>query len=130
MGYTIMEAFPGAVKTVYCWDPDVRNTEHHSGLALDLMVNYPRPNIDPNGQRIAEYVMNNAALLDVEYVIWGAKIWNADVDGATKPWDSWRPNPFRPKPNDPTPPDDPTKNHWDHNHVQFKPRDPVVQDEL
>jgi hypothetical protein len=38
-GYTIMEALPGAVKAVHCYHPDVKNTQHHSGLALDLMVN-------------------------------------------------------------------------------------------
>jgi hypothetical protein len=56
--------------------------------------------------------MNNAAVLEVKYIIWGAKIWEADFDRVAKPWESWRPHPFQPGPNDSTPPDDLTKNHW------------------
>ena len=42
-----------------------------------------------SGQEIAEWVMNNRALLHLKYVIWGQRIWNPSQD-AVMPWASWR----------------------------------------
>ena len=40
------------------------------------------------GVSIAEWIMKNRAILDLKYVIWGQKIWDARSD-AVKPWSQW-----------------------------------------
>ena len=58
----------------------------------------------------AEYVMNNYRALDVQYVIYGQRIWNPSVDKSPKPWSQWRQMADR---------GSITQNHWDHLHVSF-----------
>lgn len=72
---------------------------HGVGRALDIMVDSTTPNGLATGDRIRNFMINNAKVLGVQRVIWNHHIWSADQDG-------WRdysgPNP-----------------HTDHLHVEI-----------
>ncbi|KAI9783677.1 MAG: hypothetical protein M1839_003525 [Geoglossum umbratile] len=105
--WEVVDHFPGKVTQIWCY-ANKPNSDHNQGLALDFMVGLR----SPNGQPLAEWVMNNHAALQVTYVIWGQKIWDIAREGSPKPWAQWRQMEDR---------GDSTANHWDHVHVSFKP---------
>ncbi|KAI9864248.1 MAG: hypothetical protein M1830_006135, partial [Pleopsidium flavum] len=83
-GNRILNQFPGAVKTVYCYAN--KPGDHGLGLALDFMVGLD----NPIGRTIAEWTMNNAASLRVKYIIWSQRIWNVERGEAPTAWTNWR----------------------------------------
>ncbi|KAI9764042.1 MAG: hypothetical protein M1840_008918 [Geoglossum simile] len=104
--WEVVDQFPGKVSQIWCY-ANKPNSDHNQGLALDFMVGLR----SPNGQPLAEWVMNHHVDLQVKYVIWGQRIWNIENEGP-RPWAQWRPMEDR---------GNPTANHWDHVHVSFKP---------
>ncbi|MCJ1363809.1 hypothetical protein MMC16_002918 [Acarospora aff. strigata] len=103
-GNTILNQFPGQVKTVYCYAD--KPGDHGLGLALDLMVGID----NPIGRTIAEWAMNHAGSLRVKYIIWSQRIWNVERGEAPTAWTNWRLMEDR---------GDPTANHRDHPHISF-----------
>ena len=128
----LVAQFPGKVREMGCKRdcPCPSNSEHCCGLAIDYMCSpaagvsffwilvprptSPRPNADhrgfpgvrqvrtEEGRVMAEWMMNNRAVLNLKYVIWGQKIWNPSRD-AVRPWSAWRQMENR---------GDNTQNHW------------------
>lgn len=86
--------------------------DHAAGKALDFMVyNSDQSAIRTEvGNQIAAYFVANRSRLNVAYVIWRQRIWNAE-DEPPKPWSNWRRMENR---------GGPTANHLDHVHVSFK----------
>ncbi len=87
-----------SVPTVYT-RPDHSPTQQ---LAADFMVYTNRA----MGDAVAQFLIDNAARLRVEYVIWLQRIWYIGPRGG------WRPMADR---------GSPTANHMDHVHVSFRP---------
>lgn len=106
-GYEILGAVSGANKISHVWgyDPNVNNSEHHSGRALDLMVF----NDTALGNRIAEYLMKNQKRLGIIHFIWRQRIWRGDSSGSS-------PKHVYEKMSDRG---STTNNHMDHIHVLF-----------
>ena len=50
---------------------------HPSGLALDFMTNDIADG-QATGDRLAQYLIDNADQLGVDYIIWWQQIWSAD----------------------------------------------------
>lgn len=99
-------AFP-EVKTMHGVGERAGPSDHGSGLAVDFMIeNYRSKEGRASGWRIAEWARKNADKLDVQYVIWDQKIWNADRDD-----EGWRPMEDR---------GSDTENHLDHPHLSFR----------
>lgn len=63
------------LKTIGGWRKTDKYPDHPSGLALDLMVNN-MPNSQALGDAIAEYLIANAARLNLKYLIWNRRSWN------------------------------------------------------
>lgn len=77
---------------------------HPAGLAVDFMV----PLTDEGkaqGDKVAQYAIDNAEHLNVKYVIWYQRIWNIGRDT------DWRPMEDR---------GSDTQNHLDHPHISFE----------
>ncbi|MFL1380934.1 MULTISPECIES: coiled-coil domain-containing protein [unclassified Nocardiopsis] len=92
----------GVPQPVSCWRSSA--DDHGEGRACDFMVSYgTHPSADNKawGQRIADYAINNADRLGVEYVIWEQQIWHS----ANR---SWRFMNDR---------GSVTQNHYDHVHI-------------
>ncbi|WP_306365952.1 hypothetical protein [Nocardiopsis sp. CC223A] len=92
----------GVPLPVGCW----RNSadDHGQGRACDFMVSYgTHPSADNKawGQRIADYAINNADRLGVEYVIWEQQIWHS----ANRSWRFMNDRGSI------------TQNHYDHVHI-------------
>ncbi|KAF8540167.1 hypothetical protein BDD12DRAFT_654996, partial [Trichophaea hybrida] len=102
-GYTILAKFPGLVHTVWCYAN--KPGEHGEGRALDFMMT---PH-SPQGRKMAEWVMDNHQSLNVYYVIWEQRIWNAQKNSPA-PWTNWKKMDDR---------GSCTANHCDHVHVSF-----------
>ncbi|MFG1858914.1 CHAP domain-containing protein [Actinomadura geliboluensis] len=84
---------------------------HPAGLAVDFMVELT-PEGKKTGDALAKYAIDNAAELNVKYVIWQQRIWNIER-GDT----AWRAMEDR---------GSPTQNHMDHPHVSFMPSGSVT----
>ncbi|MDE3721534.1 hypothetical protein PWG71_09050 [Nocardiopsis sp. N85] len=92
----------GVPLPVSCWRSSA--DDHGEGRACDFMVSYgTHPTADNKawGQRIADYAINNADRLGVEYVIWEQRIWHS----ANRQWRFMNDR------------GDLTQNHYDHVHV-------------
>ncbi|MEU0488838.1 hypothetical protein ABZ249_06380 [Nocardiopsis sp. NPDC006139] len=92
----------GVPLPVGCWRGSA--DDHGEGRACDFMVSYgTHPSADNQawGQRIADYAINNADRLGVEYVIWEQQIWHSGNR-------SWRFMNDR---------GSITQNHYDHVHI-------------
>ncbi len=94
------------------WRPSDPYPDHPSGRALDLMLP-DGCSLEPSnagiGDAIATFFMRNAATLNVQYIIWEQRIWNAESEGS-KPLTEWRMMGSR---------GSCTANHLDHVHVSF-----------
>ena len=55
------------------------------------------------GQKLAEWAQKNYKKLDIDYIIWGQKIWNPKRDDLDAAWKNWRQMEDR---------GDATQNHW------------------
>lgn len=103
----VLKNVPGASKISHVWgyDPNVSNTEHHSGLAVDFML-YAGGKVDTAlGNRIYNYLWTNRARLGVRHIIWQQSITSTVVDAGVR-------RPMADRGND-------TANHRDHVHVLF-----------
>ncbi|MBB6120430.1 coiled-coil domain-containing protein [Nocardiopsis algeriensis] len=93
----------GVPYSVGCW----RGTadDHGEGRACDFMVStgggYPTADNQAWGTQIAQYAIDNADRLGVEYVIWEQQIWHT----ANRQW-KWMEDRGSP-----------TQNHYDHVHI-------------
>lgn len=96
----IAAVFPD-VETIGGWRPVDAYDDHPSGRAADVMIpDYAAPDGVDLGNRIADYVMANKDLFQVEYIIWRQQYRPAAGDGNTM--------------------DDrgsDTQNHFDHVHI-------------
>ncbi len=79
---------------------------HPSGLALDFMTN-DIPDGRATGDRLAQYLIDNADQLGVDYIIWWQQIWSTD-----RAAEGWRAMEDR---------GSETENHFDHVHLNIKP---------
>jgi hypothetical protein len=79
---------------------------HPSGLALDFMTNDIADG-RATGDRLAQYLIDNADRLGVDYIIWWQQIWSAD-----RADEGWRAMEDR---------GSDTENHFDHVHLNIKP---------
>lgn len=79
--------------------PGSGSSDHHDGLALDVMTSSGR------GDAVAAWARKNADTLNVKYVIWKQRIWTNGSSG-------WRGMSDR---------GDATANHFDHVHISFDP---------
>jgi peptidoglycan hydrolase-like protein with peptidoglycan-binding domain len=86
------------VRYMWGYDGDASNTEHHSGLALDFMINN-----HADGQWIRDYVWNNRGRLHLRHVIWEQHITSTVVSPGVVRLMADR--------------GDTTANHMDHAHV-------------
>ena len=75
---------------------------HPSGLALDFMTNDIADG-RATGDRLAQYLIDNADQLGVDYIIWWQQIWSAD-----RADEGWRAMEDR---------GSATANHFDHVHI-------------
>jgi hypothetical protein len=88
----------------------VQNSDHYTGRACDLMISDWQGTAGVGqGDRIGEYFQRNASVYGVSYIIWHARIWNADR--AAEGWRAYR------HPGGRT---DPTALHMDHVHVSVR----------
>ena len=128
-----MEGIPQSTGT---WDavnvPAVKAIQAHTGMAVttypghdegegmscDCWFGYNGEG-DPHkeaGTALAEWIMNNAGPLEVDYIVYFQKIWNPPGGNnggdspAGQPWAQWRQMEDR---------GSPTQNHHDHVHVTF-----------
>jgi hypothetical protein len=92
------------VRYLWGYDSDASNTEHHSGLALDFMINN-----HADGQWIRDYVWANRARLRLRHVIWEQHITSTVVSPGVVRLMADRGNT--------------TANHMDHAHVLLFPGD-------
>lgn len=93
------------ISTVYGWRAtSVDMTGHPAGLALDLIVGTDKA----KGDKLATYLVNNAAALNVKYLIWQQRSWY--------PGKGWQGMAYRPGT---APGYDP--NHMHHVHASFSP---------
>lgn len=91
---------------VWGYDPNTRNTEHHSGRALDFMVHNDRA----AGDHIANYVIANKERLGLIHIIWRQRIYRGPRSTSKNPKGAWYKMADR---------GDPTQNHMDHPHAWF-----------
>ncbi|KAM7213791.1 D-alanyl-D-alanine carboxypeptidase [Rhypophila decipiens] len=109
----IVAAWPGRVREIGCvrdCSCSSGNSDHCCGKATDMMCSDGGGVPTVSGKQIAEWVMNNRGALNLKYVIWGQRIWDARSD-SVKGWDKWKKMEDR---------GDVTANHWDHVHVSYK----------
>lgn len=99
----VLARVPGADTITHVWgyDPNVNNTEHHSGLAVDFMVG----NDKALGDRIYDYLWTNRSRLAVQHIIWQQTITSTVVSPGVRRAMEDRGNT--------------TANHMDHVHVLF-----------
>lgn len=88
------------IRFVWGYDPNAGNVEHHTGRALDIMVNS-----ESAGDFVRNYVWNNRARLKLKHVIWEQHITSTVNQPGVRRKMSNRGNP--------------TANHYDHNHILF-----------
>lgn len=99
----VLARVPGANTITHVWgfDPNPRNTEHHTGLAADFMVFQNKA----LGDSIYTYLWINRERLGVKHIIWQQHIISTVTDPGIR-----RPMADR---------GSPTENHMDHVHVMF-----------
>ncbi|KAK5082996.1 hypothetical protein LTR05_006878 [Lithohypha guttulata] len=88
----IKKAWPGRIREIGCKRNDP-GSDHDNGTATDILVSDALEQATMCGEEIAEWVMRNAADLEVKYVIWGQKIWNRKTRNPPdqpKSWSEWR----------------------------------------
>lgn len=73
--FDFAEANGHTVRYLWGYDGDASNTEHHSGLALDFMINN-----HTDGQAIRDYVWANRGRLHLRHVIWEQRITSTVVE--------------------------------------------------
>lgn len=87
-------------------------SDHNDGLALDVMISKNGTRTDEghkNGDTVAAWARANAKALNIKYIIWEQKIWNARRGDA-----NWRPMEDR---------GSVSANHFDHVHISFNEGD-------
>lgn len=88
------------------YDPNVYNTEHHSGQALDFMVHRDRT----AGDFIADYVIGHEERLALIHILWRQRIYRGPMSKSQNEKGVWMPMEDR---------GTSTKNHMDHPHAFF-----------
>ena len=74
----IESAFP-AISEIGGWRPADGYNEHFSGQALDVMIpDWGSPSGKAYGDQVAKYMLDNAAALGIDYILWQQRQWNAD----------------------------------------------------
>lgn len=89
------------INYVWGYDPNAGNTEHHAGLAIDLMVFQDKA----AGDWLYSYIWANRARLRVKHIIWQQSITSTITQPGKR-------RPMEDRGND-------TNNHRDHVHVMF-----------
>jgi len=105
------------IRSASCWDAHAWNptSDHPRGRACDLFPGtagaLPDPTQRDAGWRVANYLRDNAAALDIGYLIWQGRYWDPSVrdDGG------WG----RPYTSSVYDTSDVTGGHYDHVHVSF-----------
>ncbi|MBA2388236.1 MAG: hypothetical protein H0V69_14250 [Acidimicrobiia bacterium] len=103
-----------------CAPGQVATSQHHSGRALDIMIDHRDPEEQLDGRALMVYLFANDAehlrRLGVVEIIWGGRIWTTAVDSesnVTHRLKSWRV--FK----ECSPGDPPTYCHYDHMHISL-----------
>ncbi len=96
----VWQRFP-QIKTMYGWRRDV-TPDHPAGRAVDVMIPKYRSN-QALGWKIAQYYRANAKKYNINYIIFGQKIWSV-----ARNKQGWRPMADR---------GGDTANHYDHVHI-------------
>lgn len=99
----VLARVPGANTITHVWgyDPNPRNTEHHTGLAADFMVSQNKA----LGDAVYTYLWINRERLGVKHIIWQQHIISTVTDPGIRRKMADRGSP--------------TENHMDHVHVMF-----------
>jgi hypothetical protein len=107
--YAVMREVFG-IRSVGGWRAvgSVEASDHPHGRAIDAMVDYPSPEGQALGWRIAKWAVANADALDVKYVIFNGRIWTR-----SRGWHGYR------HPSDPCN-CNPTLRHDDHVHISVR----------
>ena len=93
-------AFP-EITTIGGWRPQDGFNEHFRGEAIDIMIpDWGSASGKAYGDRVAQYLLANAAALGIDYVLWQQRQWNADGTSSAMGDRG-----------------DPTQNHMDHVHA-------------
>lgn len=86
----IVAQFPKRIREVGCYrerKPGDRASDHHTGMATDMMCSDDLGKATLSGKEIAKWVMDNHAALSVKYVIWGQRIWESGQ--SVRSWEEW-----------------------------------------
>ena len=96
------------VKTMYGIGDRPGTSDHPAGRAVDFMIqDYKTPAGRAYGYQVAAWMRAHAEELNIKYVIWDMKVWNAG-DTEWKPYTRYGPNPSD------------NKGHRNHVHVSVK----------
>lgn len=109
-GVNVLRAICGSFDEVQNWSGRRyssiigNKSDHYTGHAVDAMVNHSGSNDSELGDRISEYLIENADSLNIRYIIWEKRIWYPGRD--------WKKMGDR---------GNETQNHMDHVHVSVNP---------
>ena len=109
-GVNVLRAICGSFPEVQNWSGRRyssiigNKSDHYTGHAVDAMVNHSGSNDSELGDRISEYLIENADSLNIRYIIWEQRIWYPGRD--------WKKMGDR---------GNETQNHMDHVHVSVNP---------
>lgn len=99
------QQFPGYTREMFCIRDCActsSSSDHCCGKAIDWMIADSGGAATMAGEEMAEWIMENRSSLNLKYVIWGQRIWNAGSDSEA-PWSDWEVMEDR---------GDITQNHW------------------
>lgn len=99
---------PYSGPVMHGYDPNPRNTEHHSKRAIDVMVMAP----GKIGDAVVDFVWANRSRYDLEHIIWKQRIKSTKVSPGV-----WRKMSDR---------GSPTENHMDHPHILTGPNPKIA----
>lgn len=122
-----LKKFPGTQWSCFAQRPGNPTSDHPRGRACDITIGEigrsPSPEEDAEGWRIAYWLQANAAALNVKYLIYGGKTWNAGDAAGEAGWGTYISDNYDVK--------SPTGGHYDHVHVSVTdgpaPGKPPVQ---
>lgn len=111
-----IEAMNTGHNGIYCWDAHAWNptSDHPKGKACDMTFGmigrFPSGEDKANGDRLAEWLVANADVWGVNYVIWDGRVWSSE-----RASQGWRPYTGGGIYN----PADATGGHYDHIHLSL-----------
>lgn len=89
----VLDAFPGRVRQLICGKSGCAcgsGNDHCCGLAVDFLVSDLNGSPSMSGTEIAKWIMRNNVRLNVKFINWGQRIWNANFFDPVESWTGWR----------------------------------------